>query len=166
MLQEAKLPVDVDEMHAAHRIIMRVEAAAYHDKMFLENQDAYASRNPEKHLHGLYDAGCSLRERPALSRPLHSADGAIFSRNFDLVVLPSQVERPPIAEESTGNALFNEPFTQIGFPAITLPVGRGEHNLPIGIQLGGRRFGEAALLSAARWCEAELGWVSEIPDIG
>ena len=43
-VQEARLPVDVDEMHAAHRIIMRVEAAAYHDKMFLENQDAYASQ--------------------------------------------------------------------------------------------------------------------------
>ena len=164
-VQEARLPVDVDEMHAAHRIIMRVEAAAYHDKMFLENQDAYAPEIRKNISTGFMTPAVhyvnALRFRARFIQKMSD-----FSRNFDLVVLPSHVERPPIAEESTGNALFNEPFTQIGFPAITLPVGRGEHNLPIGIQLGGRRFGEAALLSAARWCEAELGWVSEIPDIG
>ena len=163
-VQEAKLPVDVDEMHAAHRIIMRVEAAAYHDKMFLENQDAYASHIRKNISTGLMTPAVhyvnALRFRARFIQKMSD-----FFQNFDLVILPSHVERPPIAEESTGNALFNEPFTQIGFPAITLPVGRGDENLPIGIQLGGRRFGEAALLSAARWCEAELGWVSEIPDI-
>ena len=163
-VEEAKLPVDVDEMHAAHRIIMRVEAAAYHDKMFLENQDAYASHIRKNISTGLMTPAVhyvnALRFRARFIQRM-----ADFFENYDLVILPSHVERPPIAEESTGNALFNEPFTQIGFPAISLPVGRGDENLPIGIQLGGRRFGEAALLSAARWCEAELGWVAEFPDV-
>lgn len=163
-VQEARLPVDVDEMHAAHRIIMRVEAAAYHDKMFLENQDAYASHIRKNISTGLMTPAVhyvnALRFRARFIQRM-----ADYFRGFDLVILPSHVERPPVAEESTGNALFNEPFTQIGFPAVSLPVGRGDENLPIGIQLGGRRFGEAALLSAARWCEAELGWVAEFPDV-
>ena len=163
-VEEAKLPVDVDEMHAAHRIIMRVEAAAYHDKMFLENQDAYASHIRKNISTGLMTPAVhyvnALRFRARFIQRM-----ADFFQNYDLVILPSHVERPPIAEESTGNALFNEPFTQIGFPAVSLPVGRGDENLPIGIQLGGRRFGEAALLSAARWCEAELGWIAEFPDM-
>lgn len=163
-VEEAKLPVDVDEMHAAHRIIMRVEAAAYHEEMFLENQDAYASQIRKNISTGLMTPAVhyvnALRFRARFIQRM-----ADFFENYDLVILPSHVERPPIAEESTGNALFNEPFTQIGFPAISLPVGRGDENLPIGIQLGGRRFGEAALLSAARWCEAELGWVAEFPDV-
>ncbi len=163
-VEEAKLPVDVDEMHAAHRIIMRVEAAAYHEAMFLENQDAYASQIRKNISTGLMTPAVhyvnALRFRARFIQRM-----ADFFENYDLVILPSHVERPPIAEESTGNALFNEPFTQIGFPAISLPVGRGDENLPIGIQLGGRRFGEAALLSAARWCEAELGWVTEFPDV-
>ena len=161
---EAKLPVDVDEMHAAHRIIMRVESAAYHDKMFLENQDAYASQIRKNISTGLMTPAVhyvnALRFRARFIQRMED-----FFENFDIVILPSHVERPPIAEESTGNALFNEPFTQIGFPTISLPVGRGDENLPIGIQLGGRRFEEAALLSTARWCEAELGWVAEFPDI-
>ena len=163
-VQEARLPVDVEEMHAAHRIIMRVEAAAYHDKMFLENQDAYAPHIRKNISTGLMTPAVhyvnALRFRARFIQRM-----ADFFQGFDLVILPSHVERPPVAEESTGNALFNEPFTQIGFPAISLPVGRGDENLPIGIQLGGRRFGEAALLSAARWCEAELGWVAEFPDV-
>ena len=36
--------------------------------------------------------------------------------------------------------------------------------MPLGIQLGGRRFGEADLLAAARWCEEELGWRAEIAE--
>lgn len=163
-VQEARLPVDVDEMHAAHRIIMRVEAAAYHDKMFLENQDAYAPHIRKNISTGLMTPAVhyvnALRFRARFIQRMTD-----YFRNFDLVILPSHVERPPVAEESTGNALFNEPFTQVGFPAVSLPVGRGDENLPIGIQLGGRRFGETALLSAARWCEAELGWVAEFPDI-
>ena len=163
-VEEARLPVDVGEMHAAHRIIMRVESAAYHDKMFLENQDAYASQIRKNISTGLMTPAVhyvnALRFRARFIQRMED-----FFKNFDLVILPSHVERPPIAEESTGNALFNEPFTQIGFPAVSLPVGRGDGNLPIGIQLGGRRFGEAALLSAARWCEAELGWVAEFPEV-
>ncbi len=163
-VQEARLPVDVDEMHAAHRIIMRVEAAAYHEEMFLENQDAYAPHIRKNISTGLMTPAVhyvnALRFRARFIQRMED-----YFRGIDLVILPSHVERPPVAEESTGNALFNEPFTQIGFPAISLPVGRGDENLPIGIQLGGRRFGEAALLCAARWCEAELGWVAEFPDV-
>jgi Asp-tRNA(Asn)/Glu-tRNA(Gln) amidotransferase A subunit family amidase len=87
----------------------------------------------------------------------------IFER-YDIVIMPTQVEAPPPREESTGNPMFNEQLTFSGHPAVTLPVGRGEENIPIGIQFGGRRFGERGLLSAARWCEEELGWRPEIAE--
>ncbi len=72
---------------------------------------------------------------------------------------------PPLWEESTGDPFFNEAFTFSGHPALTLPAGRGESGMPLGIQFGGRRFGEADLLAAARWCEEELGWRAEIADV-
>ena len=81
---------------------------------------------------------------------------------FDFMVLPSFQEPPALAEESTGSAFFNEPATQPGLPAITLPLGRGENNLPFGIQFIGRKFEDFSLLAAAAWCEAELGWGVEI----
>ena len=84
--------------------------------------------------------------------------------HYDLAVLPTQSEKPPIWDVSTGDASFSEPLTFSGHPALTLPVGRGEGNLPIGIQLGAGRFEEAGLLAVSRWCEEELGWRAEIAE--
>ena len=104
--------------------------------------------------------------------PLHALTGvfmgfflmdAVFKK-YDIVILPTQLEAPPPWEESTGDPLFNEQLTFSGHPAVTLPMGSGADNMPLGIQLGGRRFGESDLLAAARWCEEELGWRSEIAE--
>lgn len=47
--------------------------------------------------------------------------------------------------------------TICGCPAISIPCGRSERGLPVGIQLIGRPYAESDLLSAAAWCEAALG---------
>ena len=41
------------------------------------------------------------------------------------------------------------PFNLLGLPALSIPCAKGENNLPIGLQLVGRYFEEATLLSAA-----------------
>ena len=47
--------------------------------------------------------------------------------------------------------------TATACPAISIPCGVTAGGLPIGLQLIGRPYGEAALLAAAAWCEAVLG---------
>lgn len=44
----------------------------------------------------------------------------------------------------------------LGLPALVIPIGRSASGLPMGIQLVGRPYGEAALLRAGRWLEACL----------
>ena len=160
-VEEGRLPVDFDQLHAAHRIIMRVEAAAYHGRMFRENMDAYSPEIRHNISSGLMVPAVHYVQAQRLRARLAREMGRLLGR-CDLVMFPSMVEAPPIRGKSTGNALFQEPLTQAGLPAIALPLGRGEGNLPVGIQLGAGRLREAGLLSAARWCEAELGWRSEI----
>jgi amidase len=46
--------------------------------------------------------------------------------------------------------------TVTGCPAISIPCGF-TRNLPVGLQLVGRPYSEAALLATAAWCEATLG---------
>jgi amidase len=47
--------------------------------------------------------------------------------------------------------------TICGCPAISIPCGRTPGGLPVGLQLVGKPYGEAELLSTAAWCEAVLG---------
>jgi Asp-tRNA(Asn)/Glu-tRNA(Gln) amidotransferase A subunit family amidase len=42
-------------------------------------------------------------------------------------------------------------WTYLGLPALNLPLLHGENGLPIGVQLVGRRGGDARLLRTARW---------------
>jgi amidase len=49
------------------------------------------------------------------------------------------------------------PFNFTGHPAVAIPVGRDAEGLPIGVQLVGRRWGEARLLAAAGLVEDVVG---------
>ncbi len=52
--------------------------------------------------------------------------------------------------------LLGYAVTICGCPAISIPCGLSENGLPIGLQIIGRPYGEAALLGAAAWCERVL----------
>jgi aspartyl-tRNA(Asn)/glutamyl-tRNA(Gln) amidotransferase subunit A len=49
------------------------------------------------------------------------------------------------------------PWNLLGLPAITLPCGRDRGGLPIGLQIAGPAFGEAAVLRCATVCEEQVG---------
>ncbi len=164
VVEEGRLPIGPEQVHAAHFIARCVDSAAYHEDMFIENADEYLPATRTTVTTGLMVPAVhylkALRLRARFIREMDR----LFER-FDLLVLPTQMDIPPPWEESTGDPGFNEQFTFSGHPALTLPAGRGERNMPVGIQFGGRRFGEADLLAAARWCEEELGWRAEIAEV-
>jgi Asp-tRNA(Asn)/Glu-tRNA(Gln) amidotransferase A subunit family amidase len=163
-IEEIRLPLDIGKIHAAHFIARCVEAASYHEDIFIGNEDAFTPKNRETITTGfMVPAVHYLKAMRLQSRYVREMD-RLFNR-YDLVVLPTQTEKPPLREVSTGDASFCEPLTFSGHPALTLPVGRGEGNLPIGIQLGAGRFAEAELFAASRWCEEQLGWQAEIAEI-
>jgi len=48
-------------------------------------------------------------------------------------------------------------ITITGCPAISIPCGFTPAGLPVGLQIVGRPYSEARLLSVAAWCESVLG---------
>jgi amidase len=76
--------------------------------------------------------------------------------DYDALIVPSAVGEAPQGLESTGNALFNRPWTTIGAPCITLPAHRGGNGLPVGVQLVARPGADEALLAVAKWVETSL----------
>ncbi|HEY4265779.1 MAG TPA: amidase [Micropepsaceae bacterium] len=81
---------------------------------------------------------------------------ALFG-DFDVLLVPCVTGEAPRGLASTGDTRFQEFWTALHTPAITLPTHKGPHGLPIGIQLVGQLYADEILLSAARWAAERLG---------
>jgi amidase len=62
-------------------------------------------------------------------------------------------------------ANFAQPFNLSGQPGVSVPAVWSEQGLPIGVQLVGRRFGEATLLQVARQLETVMPWADRRPSV-
>ncbi len=83
---------------------------------------------------------------------------AFFTRwldGFDAVLAPSAPGPAPRGLATTGDPSCCTLWSLLGFPAISLPVGRVEQ-MPIGLQLAAPQNCDDSLLAAAAWCGARL----------
>ena len=60
--------------------------------------------------------------------------------------------------------IFTLPASLAGLPGMSLPVGFGEHAMPVGLQLIGNYFGEAKLLNAAHRFQQATDWHARAPE--
>jgi Asp-tRNA(Asn)/Glu-tRNA(Gln) amidotransferase A subunit family amidase len=77
--------------------------------------------------------------------------------DFDVLLVPAAPGEAPARLDMTGDPLFNRTWTLLHLPCVTVPAGRGDAGLPIGIQLVGRPGDDARVLAAARFAEHALG---------
>jgi Asp-tRNA(Asn)/Glu-tRNA(Gln) amidotransferase A subunit family amidase len=80
-----------------------------------------------------------------------------WAGRFDAILTLPAPGQAPKTLQSTGSAVFNALWTVLYMPCLTLPAGEGPDGLPIGIQLVGRRHGDARLLDVGLWVERTLG---------
>ena len=89
-----------------------------------------------------------------LRRELQTAmDGA----GIDLWAAPATVGPAPRGLESTGDPVMNLPWTQAGFPALSLPCAVDGDGLPLGLQLVARFYDDERLLAWSTAAERVLG---------
>jgi amidase len=91
-------------------------------------------------------------------RAMETELNALFDR-YDVLLMPTvPFKAPAFTDLDGGGRLVNEMllrvvsnlcvFNLLGHPALTVPCGRGENNLPIGLQLAGRHFADGVLFQA------------------
>jgi Asp-tRNA(Asn)/Glu-tRNA(Gln) amidotransferase A subunit family amidase len=158
-----RLPKSFKDVHAMHRIIMHAEGAAYHADRF--------SRKPKQfrpNIGGLIEEGLLLPAAAYVDAKKHQS---IFKREIkcsfrgvDVIVTPATPAPAPHGLSSTGDPLFNSPWSHSGLPTVVLPIGIAENGLPVGIQLIGKAWDESTLLSVAAWCESVFAFSAE-PDL-
>jgi amidase len=78
---------------------------------------------------------------------------------------PTEIDGKPM-ENPVDWVMMTYAMTMMGLPAISVPCGWTENGLPVGLQIVGRRHGEAALLQAAAAYESAAPWKDRRPPLG
>ena len=76
----------------------------------------------------------------------------LFADHDALITLSAPTEATRL-EDGPGSGVMSMPWSLCGLPTVSLPLLRGHHGLPIGIQLIGARGRDRELLRAAGWLE-------------
>lgn len=163
-----------EQVISAWRLV-NVEGRLYHAPWLEQQPEAYSEelRNvllqplPEPlDLSAAYLASYEIKE--GVRRVLETVD---------LLAAPttmrpaSRIGEDPVEVEgvqlSTGAAFasLTMPFNLAGIPAISIPCGFSAEGLPIGLQLAGRPFDEAAVLRAAFAYECAADWRRRVPPL-
>jgi aspartyl-tRNA(Asn)/glutamyl-tRNA(Gln) amidotransferase subunit A len=154
-IEEVKMPESFSAVHDAHRIIMKVEAASFHQKLFEQHRDKYGPKIREVIEIGLLIPGVEYLQAQKIKRQFRLEMDEIMQR-FDCLLTPATSTAAPKGLSSTGPSWYQVPWSLSGLPAISIPSGLSNEGLPLGIQLIGGAFAEGNLLAVARWCEKVL----------
>ena len=150
-VKDVELPAELEGIEDAHRWISSFEFA----RNFTWEIENHWDKISETLRNGRLKDGlsCSFeryreaRDRAERCRRLLAP---VFD-DHDVLLTPAAAGEAPVGLNSTGDASFCLIWTTAHVPALTLPVFKGPHGLPVGVQLIGKRNADRALFAAARW---------------
>lgn len=101
-----------------------------------------------------YDAALAFRDQQSRAMEALMAD-------VDVLLAPSAPDVAPLGLETTGDPVFNTPWTLFQMPAVTIPALRWQ-GLPVGVQVIGSKRADHKTLAAAKAVEKALdyGWTA------
>jgi Asp-tRNA(Asn)/Glu-tRNA(Gln) amidotransferase A subunit family amidase len=76
---------------------------------------------------------------------------------IDALLMGAAPGPAPVGLDGTGDPVLLDPWTFLGFPAITVNGGLTQDGLPLGLQFVGRPRDDYALLRLGAWCSDVLG---------
>ena len=170
---KVELP-DQRQLTAACQLVLAVEAAAFHKRWLIERPQDYGPQVLMRLQNGLAIPGVSYLEALRWRAPALAAHVAATA-NVDVVITPvAPVPAPTIAESDVGNSpgaeaviqrltRFTRPINYLGLPALAVPSGFTKSGLPIGMQLIGRSFDEATILSVGAAFQRATDFHTKVP---
>jgi len=144
----------VEPLLRDHRIILASEAAAVHRELGEDKPLAYPPRLTE-----LLREGNEIRAVDYLQacehRVKHRAFIDALLERADALVTPATLGAAPDLS-TTGDPVFNSPWSLLGYPTVSFPIGLSADGLPLAVQLIGRARFDLHLLRTAEWCETVI----------
>jgi len=155
VVEAAATSADFEGLLGAHRITMDVEGARVHRADLAARPGDYGPKLTAMINDGLAYPAVDYVGAQETRRSFRAEMERLAAR-YDVILTPSTPAPPPRGLKTTGDPVFQTPWTTCGFPSISIPSGLSESGLPLGIQLAASPLGEERLLAAAAWCESVL----------
>jgi aspartyl-tRNA(Asn)/glutamyl-tRNA(Gln) amidotransferase subunit A len=147
---DVTLPPSFETLMDAGRLVLEVEAATTHEVAFAIHEGDYPPA-----IAALVRAGLS---RPATAyvqaqrvRAAYRAAVWPALASVDALLSPVAPGPAPRRTDGTGDFSLCAPWSFVGAPSISLPIGLDDAGLPLAIQLTGAPASDQGLLGAAAW---------------
>jgi aspartyl-tRNA(Asn)/glutamyl-tRNA(Gln) amidotransferase subunit A len=174
-VQPITLP-DYGPTRGAAATVLLAEASAYHQDWLRQMPERYSDAVRSRLRQGMQVSGVDF---------VHARDERFKSRarfleifeTVDVIVTPVSIINPMTVEEVRAEITrtaddpvkqrtrFTAPLNLMGLPGLSLPCGRTNDGLPIGMQLIGKPFAEGTLLALGHRYEQETGWHLQHPEL-
>ncbi|HEY1381704.1 MAG TPA: amidase [Gemmataceae bacterium] len=162
--RDDELPAVAADLPRHLRAILATEAADYHGDRLRRHPDDYPPKIRELIEDGLRTATDDYRAAlDHRNRMREAIDGGYFCEPAVLVTPATTGPAPDGA--TTGDGVFNAPWSYCGLPTVSLPCGRAADGLPVGVQLVGGVLGAADAVDIAARLEKELGVEMGLPPV-
>ena len=154
---ETKLPDSFAELGVTRNILNNFERSRVMADLWANDRDQL-SDNISRQL----ENGTPMDYQTYQQAIIHANDcrahlDEIFG-DVDFILAPSAAGEAPEGLNYTGDPQFQGCWTILHVPTISLPTHMGPNELPVGIQLVGRRWQDETIFSWSRWVLAHLGY--------
>ena len=157
----------LSEYSTANRIIMNVEAAAYHEQHLKTRFHEYGERMRYRMLLASLISSSDYIQAQRRRRELCLKFANTMAKYEVLITAATAAEAPLMDEVTFWDGLeapsFALPWNITGYPAIAVCTGFGPKGLPLSVQIGGRPFEEPTLFKVAFQLETSMPWRKRRP---
>lgn len=166
VVREVPALAGVEALNALHRRLVFAEFAQQHAAWHAQYAALYRPRTAEIiQIGGAVTSGELAAARANIAALRSQLEEDMDATGIDLWACPAACGPAPAGLHATGDPAMNLPWTHAGLPALTLPAGRAESGLPLGLQLVGRFGQDEALVGWALRLAAAESDVSAPPEL-
>jgi Asp-tRNA(Asn)/Glu-tRNA(Gln) amidotransferase A subunit family amidase len=155
-VREVALPADFARLHPARLTLNNIDRALSYAHEWRIDRDRISPAMREAMDAGYRTPRAGYVEALQLMEACRARLDAVFD-GVDVLLAPCAAGEALTDSAPQGDPGFQELWTMLHTPAISLPTHKGPHGLPIGIQLVAPRWQDDKLLVVSRWVLEKLG---------